>query len=206
MAQLSLLLKSETRKEHSFTEQVMDAKALFSENYELQHYKQHLVHLLKAHLVIDALIEPYNSLLSKHQLEHQSRVAALKKDLYDLQEPIDLSVGISKNIQLDVPDLVGLLYVVKGSSLGGQVIGQKLQKHFERWSIPQKPHFYSLDNSNSTLQTWSTWCSTMDALPKNHEFIASTVAAAKMAFDIFCNPDNYGVFTLNKERVSSPTT
>jgi len=198
MSQLSLLLKSQTRKDHSFTEQVMEAKALFSEDYTLESYQKHLTHLLKAHMVIDALIKPHKALLANNQLHHTSRVAELKKDLSQLQQSGHLSLDKTESHDMELADLVGLLYVVKGSLLGGQIIGKKLLDHFKRWSLDEKPSFYTLDHSDITHQEWASWCAKIDDLPRNQAFDTKAVSAAKKAFAIFCHPDHYGVFSLEE--------
>ena len=53
---LTFRLKKGTRKEHAFTEAEMNAKAIFSKDYDINDYVQHLRDLYKAHSVAFEII------------------------------------------------------------------------------------------------------------------------------------------------------
>jgi heme oxygenase len=193
-------LKKETRKEHAFTEKAMNAKAMFSKNYDLKSYTNHLFHLYKAHAVAFEIIFRYKYLLPSQSIIPKDRRLDLDVDLKHLN--IDVS---SLNFEIidsksfcDLPKLIGLLYVVKGSELGGHIIGQQIEKHRTRWQMPAA-NFYKLQDNKLLMKNWSEWCARVNKISYSDQFVSKAVESAKSAFDLFISPQKYAAFKILEE-------
>jgi len=190
MPTLTEILKKETRKEHAQTEGMMNAKAMFSDDYSLEIYKEHLLHLYKAHRLVHAILEKNKDLLPNAELLPKSRCEDLEKDLIHLNywhknqfESFEHDHDFES-----LAELLSLIYVVKGSELGGNVIGKQIEKHRIRWGVP-KAHFYQVTENTTLFEDWKEWCNAANDLATSDSFIEQAIAAAKKAFHLFEDPE-----------------
>ena len=196
MTQLSQSLKKETRTHHSFTEQQMNAKAIFSEEYSADAYKNHLEQLLNAHTIIDHVAQQHLAAIESFNLQYISRVNDLKYDLKSLNHPINFDkehISVSLKIT-GLAQLIGMLYVVKGSQLGGHFIGKKIDQHLKRWSIEKPQKFYKLSDAETLNAHWQAWCKHINKLSTGPSFNKEAIDSAKITFDVFCHPEDYATF------------
>jgi len=184
-------LKEATKKIHAKTETAMDAKALFSPFYTIEAYRLHLTHLYKAHTLAFELISNNENLLPTASLLPENRCADLKQDLNLLNcatEPI-ISMQVN-DFELELAHLIGLIYVVKGSELGGHIISKQIEKHHTRWELPAA-HFYKLVDEVSLRVQWIQWCKTANQYGTDQEFIDKAIEGALLGFELFNEPERY---------------
>jgi heme oxygenase len=188
-------LKKETRKEHANTEGMMNAKAMFSDEYDLDVYTNHLLHLYKAHCIVNTYITVNKSVLPSLALLPEDRSLDLKNDLLNLHcDSLPSNFKIKDNsLFKTLPELLGLIYVVKGSELGGNVIGKQIEKHRLKWDIPPAK-FYKTVKHEDLMADWKAWSDKVNLIPCSEEFINASVNSAKRTFKLFGYPEQFGDF------------
>ncbi|UAM97926.1 biliverdin-producing heme oxygenase [Polaribacter litorisediminis] len=192
---LSETLRKETRKEHTHTEGVMNAKAMFSEQYSLDSYTKHLFHLYKAHCLVNYILTEKKLLIPSENLLPKNRVDDLKKDLLNLNFT-DFYQNFclkDENLFKSLPNLLGLIYVIKGSELGGNIIANQIKKHRIHWKTPSA-EFYKGSDSDHLKTSWTNWCNQVNKLADSEKFIEASVTSSKLAFALFANPDAFADF------------
>ncbi|RZK54693.1 MAG: heme oxygenase, partial [Hymenobacter sp.] len=96
--------------------------------------------------------------------------------LNDLQQPASQLASCPAMPPLDTwPQLLGAMYVLEGSTLGGQVIARQLAKA----NIPQRLYFSGYGERTGTM--WKAFCQllTQAATPENE---ADIVQSARLTF------------------------
>lgn len=188
-------LKKETRKEHTNTEGMMNAKAMFSDDYELITYSRHLTHLYKAHLLVQEYIKRNKHILPSIDLLPADRTKDLEDDLVHLKHdtlPVNITLK-DKTLFTTLPELIGLIYVVKGSELGGNVIGKQIEKQRIKWNTaPAK--FYKTVEQDELMNDWKSWCEKINHISSSEQFKNSAIDSAKVAFQLFTYPEQFGDF------------
>lgn len=126
---LSNFLKENTQKQHQLLEDKFNSNKIFEKSYSLDDYKrliglnyQFLLNYEKA--IHEALSDDF-----KDQLDINSRLKLpiITKDA----ENLGLHQNRNENLQpiSSEPEALGMLYVIEGASLGGNVIKKQLQKN-----------------------------------------------------------------------------
>lgn len=194
---LSEYLKEKTKKAHAFTEKTMDAKAIFSEDYSKDLYTLHLKQLLKSQSVMGLFIE------SSPHVNHfkndlpSIRLSELKHDLLQINDKkVAVSISLkSKEIFNDLPAFVGMLYVIKGSELGRNIISKAINKHLNNWHKSEAT-FYREKNADQVRNSWIQFCSTLNNISSDQVFFDKAVAGANLAFDIYTRPEAFANITI----------
>lgn len=126
---LSDYLKQNTRHQHDLLEEKFNSKKIFEKAYALEDYKR-LIALNYQFLlnyeekINDAISEGFKDEIRQ---ELRSKLPWIKKDAnllgIDLQENLEVEKINSE------AEAIGMLYVIEGASLGGNVIKKNLKKN-----------------------------------------------------------------------------
>lgn len=198
--QLSEYLKQETKSIHAQVELAMGAKQIFSENYTKLQYSEHLLKLLKAHTVLNSIISKniHSNLFAS--VIPKNRISDIANDLdavSNTQNSIEIKLHESENFE-SIAALTGLLYVIRGSELGGQFIAKALDSHIKLWQIPEQKYYIKTE-SDITYQKWSIFCNHINSLSSELKFHEEALLAAKMCFQIFQNPEDFANIVLTQK-------
>ncbi len=122
------ILKEKTKNLHDLTEEKFQSEKIFRGDFTKEDYQKLL--LYNYHL-INTFEKPVFELLTENhseklQLDKRTKLQFIQKDL--------AALAISENISLEKPllkneaEAIGMLYVMEGSTLGGNVIAKNLGK------------------------------------------------------------------------------
>ena len=128
---LHALLKEQTQDLHSTIENDSVMSRLMQENLTPDEYGRLLLKLLSVHEFMENQLKQIPELHEAvPDFSRRQKSESLKKDLKALGMivPKDFSLKTSFRLQ-NVSEAMGAMYVLEGSSLGGQVIAKKLKQH-----------------------------------------------------------------------------
>ncbi len=141
--QLTDRLKQETSTQHEFIETLPYFKALFEGTLALESYIAHLRALATIHGVLeDQIMQTNDPVLGTVWHDDMRKLPLLFQDLKDvdpgfspdLPGSVEAALEITKRIRLrrinHPMSLVGYLYVLEGSTLGGSILRQQLASAF----------------------------------------------------------------------------
>lgn len=124
---ISSILKEKTKTHHDDTEARLQSQKIFDKSYTLDDYKKLLIHNYE----LISQFEPQIQAKLKHypelKLDQRSKLESLKKDLQNLN--IDLDRTRHSDELKNEAEAFGALYVMEGSTLGGNVIAKQLKKN-----------------------------------------------------------------------------
>lgn len=177
---LSAYLKSATQDLHERVEKKLNAGKIFSPHYTIEDYKE----LIRQHYLFFNQFETlvFNSLSPQisEQLDIQGRekLSFLLKDISDLG--LDANDNTSTDLTLSAEEAMGFLYVMEGSTLGGNVIRKQLA------ALPQfnevQLHFFGCYGPLTGKQ-WSTFKEVLDSSFTNAQH-DNVLTGAKKAYEL----------------------
>ncbi len=125
------LLKAKTEQAHKETEAFSYGDLIMSGRLQLSHYKDIIVKNYQLHLAVEpALAElPELDELFEGQLSKRFKCESLLNDLNKIDPNTSKLSSVELPFRLQtVPQALGAMYVLEGSSLGGAVIKRALEK------------------------------------------------------------------------------
>jgi len=126
---ISVFLKEQTKQQHDDTEAKLQSQKIFDKSYTLEDYKTLLIHNYQLISRYEPQINEQLKSYPELKLELRSKIEALKTDLNNLnihtaeENPIH-------NLENEA-EAFGALYVMEGSTLGGNVIAKQLKRNPE---------------------------------------------------------------------------
>ena len=182
------LLKESTQANHDATELVANSHKITAGTLSLSEYQKLLLCNWKIHFHLKNAFATYLDETPTPALEYfvdDNRLQWLKTDLQEL--------GVPFNKVDDMPEkmpsystssaVIGGLYVVEGSMLGGQFICRQLGKNTAIKTISNF-HFYN-GYGRETGKRWAAFRQLAMQNIKTDEAIESCIVAAKQTFDFF---------------------
>ena len=165
MKTIQELLRAGTRQEHEQIERVINLSrsSFTSESY---------LHLLKAfygfYLPIEQELLKFKSefLALGLNLEERLKLSLIKADLLFMgTDPKTLKVNLQGPIPVNLTQSLGLMYVLEGSTMGGQIIHQRLVAS----GIFPAEHSICFHNpyGEQTQKKWNDFKVVLNALPLN---------------------------------------
>lgn len=125
---VSEYLKQNTAEYHNAAEKLFNSEKIFNKTFTLEDYRKiiHTNYLMLLHsedIIFSSLSDKFNE---KLQLNERKKLPLIEKDLSGLalenQEP-------SLNLEFENEhEALGAMYVIEGSTLGGNVIAKQLSK------------------------------------------------------------------------------
>jgi heme oxygenase len=178
-------IKGLTRESHRKVEEKMDSHRVLQPDFSYQEY----LHFLKKHLEAYQLLEP---LLMKKLNQSgsetwskffTSRLEDLESDLGILQLE---ALNAQKWEQESLHFYLGMLYVLKGSSLGGMMIYKKLLNTSKSWK--ESPDFlFFKPKSQNPMEDWQKFLATLQNSIDNDIKYQDLKRGIDTAYEIFCD-------------------
>ncbi|UOA10175.1 biliverdin-producing heme oxygenase [Methylobacter sp. S3L5C] len=186
---LRTLLRDATHHHHLQLNRHLLLAGLTQPNYPLSHYQT----LLCTYYQLYALLEGRINLFLKGHLvafnySERSKLSWLIKDLDFFQIDIlalhTLSQTATDFLKIEtIGQLVGVLYVVEGSTLGGQMISQVLAKNYSFRHDAGSCFF--IGYGEKTMTFWQQFIAFSDTLSGDKHECQAAVEAAGQTFQLF---------------------
>lgn len=126
---ISVFLKEQTKQQHDDTEAKLQSQKIFDKSYTLENYKTLLIHNYQLISRYEPQIHEQLKSYPELKLELRSKIEALTTDLNNLNIQTKDENPIH-NLENEA-EAFGALYVMEGSTLGGNVIAKQLKKNPE---------------------------------------------------------------------------
>ncbi|MPT32129.1 MAG: heme oxygenase [Chryseobacterium sp.] len=126
---ISVFLKEQTKQQHDDTEAKLQSQKIFDKSYTLDDYKKLLIHNYKLISRYEPQIQEQLKGYAELKLDLRSKVDALKIDLNNLNIETQPE-ALTQNLENEA-EAFGALYVMEGSTLGGNVIAKQLKRNPE---------------------------------------------------------------------------
>jgi heme oxygenase len=176
-------MKEATKGNHSSVEKVLVTKLknLSSEGM----YAQLLIQLLGFYSSLEKAVHQQLSAGILPDIEKRLHVINIKQDLDNLGFKNIPNVTNPFSIQIDtVSKAIGVLYVIEGSTLGGQVIGGMLKKQIP--TLQDDKINYFLSYHEQTMPMWKDFKNTIEEKADSFDE-AVAIQTAKETFDALKN-------------------
>ena len=169
---LALQLRASTRHGHRLLDHHPLLAALVHGNVNLESYAQALASLYATHYALEKFILEHAKAAGWPEI-FMPRSPSLAADLAQLgQTPYPLQVPFPA-LTVDLPTVVGVLYVLEGSRLGGQFLSQQL-----RLQLPaQTPFRFFADTSGKLHPRWARFLALAHGRIQPEEIPACCTAA-----------------------------
>lgn len=171
------LLKSETAAQHKLTEQSMSLESITSK----ESYKNLLERLYGFYKPLEPKLHPYASVHLKDWSERQ-KTNLIARDLRGFghkPKTLDALDNCTSFPNLrTLESILGCLYVLEGSTLGGQIISRCLKR---QGIAENQLHFFS-SYRETTGQKWKAFAEQLEALEPDPQM---TISAASETFNAY---------------------
>lgn len=184
---LILQIRENTQDQHKAIEQNPFTAGLFRPDYSVETYKAYLQKLLGFHLPFEASIADK---LPDFNLKEREKVEMLKSDLRFLGVAEDTIANVPQCDTLPplntIEEVVGAIYVLEGSTLGGQFIKKQIEKLF---SFQDNGVAYFNSYGAHTMPMWQGFSRYVDTLTASwsEESKANTIANARQTYQALMN-------------------
>jgi heme oxygenase len=174
-------LKSATLGLHQQTEALMPSAALLDGSLGLEAYAQLISALYRIHALLE---QPLQTALQAHPRlagHYQPQLPSLAHDLQALEAATPCPAPPTTLPDHSAATLAGMMYVLQGATLGGQVILKGLKKN-ER--LAHLPHQYYTGHGPQTGEKWKSFVETLEAVVPPQE-LGAAVEGANFTFNAF---------------------
>ncbi len=125
---ISEILKHQTKVLHDRVEQKFNSSKIFEDDYTAEDYRKLLTY---NYLFLKTYEQPVFRLLSEKYadrllLQHRRKLHLFDLEKEDVHSPGDLTHTIAVDCEAEA---LGILYVMEGSTLGGNMIAKKLESN-----------------------------------------------------------------------------
>lgn len=124
---ISAYLKEQTKQHHDDTEENLQSQKIFDKSYTLDDYKKLLIHNYKLISQYEPQIYEKLSNYAGLKLNLRKKLDVLKTDLENLNLSVETD-NLPQNLNSEA-EAFGALYVMEGSTLGGNVIAKQLRRN-----------------------------------------------------------------------------
>lgn len=176
---ISIVLKEQTKHLHDETEERLNSKKIFDKSYTLEDYKNLLFHNYQLINHYEAVIKEKLNHFPELKLSLRKKIEALTKDMRALDVNLE-----SKNKELisleNEAEAFGALYVIEGSTLGGNVIAKQLKKNPEFENVDF--NYFGMYGEN-TGPLWTEFKTILDQTIKEEQY-EDCISGAKKAYSL----------------------
>lgn len=182
------LLKESTQTDHDTTEAVALSNKIVAGTLHLAAYQKLLVCNRNIHQSLSTSFSNFlesNPLVPIQYFVDHKRVQWLEADLKELNISLEKSNFLQERVPeySTLPAIIGGLYVVEGSMLGGQFICRKLRENKHLKDI-SRFHFYN-GYGPETGKRWATFRQLALQIVNTPAAIEACILAAKSTFNFF---------------------
>ncbi len=175
---ISVFLKEQTKQQHDDTEAKLQSQKIFDKSYTLEDYKNLLLHNYRLISKYEPQIQENLKNYPELKLDLRSKNNALKTDLNNLSIET-ASETPTQNLENEA-EAFGALYVMEGSTLGGNVIAKQLKRNPEFQNIEFK--YFGIYGEN-TGSYWQEFKSIIDDKISEDQY-EDCVRGAKKAYQL----------------------
>ena len=175
---ISAYLKEQTKQQHDDTEAKLQSQKIFDKSYTLDDYKTLLIHNYKLINRYEHQIQEQLKNYSELKLDLRSKINSLKTDLNNLNISTE-NEEPTQNLENEA-EAFGALYVMEGSTLGGNVIGKQLKRNPEFEGV--EFNYFGVYGEN-TGPYWQEFKSIIDEKISEENY-ESCVTGAKKAYQL----------------------
>lgn len=169
---VSEYLKQNTAEYHDAAEKLFNSEKIFNKTFTLEDYKKiintnYLMLLNSEDRIFNSLSE---KLSEKLQLDQRKKLPFIEKDIESLSiKNRDVSYHLEINNEYEA---LGMMYVIEGSTLGGNVIAKQLSKTEDFTNVTF--HFFGCYQEN-TGPMWKNFKEILDAevAKENYDVVLS---------------------------------
>ena len=180
---LSALLKSRTRGHHDRAEASPAMQAVVSPDLTREGYRDHLARLLALYGPTEAALAEVDGLREAlpDVAQRLVKTAWLREDLDRLGGVPDLPEAHAPD--WTVPEALGALYVIEGSTLGGRIIARELARSIG--VTPEAGGRFYASYGDARGPMWTAFKGALDRLGESRpEAVDDVVRAASDTFDV----------------------
>lgn len=190
---LSTRLKSQTQSQHDAAEHHPFQFDIMSGSAGLEPYRRWIGQLAAAHMVLEPCLRTraadspvFGALVRPHHFHLEAALADLEflggsaSDLTPLPATQEFCDLIARAAQADTHDLLGVFYVLEGSTNGGTIIAKGLRNTFG-WTDDRGTRFTN-PHGPLTRPRWMEFKAVLDGLELPAPSQNAIVAAAKATF------------------------
>lgn len=175
---ISVFLKEQTKQQHDETEANLQSQKIFDKSYTLDDYKNLLIHNYKLISRYEPQIHEKLKNYPELKLDSRTKIDALKTDLNKLNILTE-SETPAHNLENEA-EAFGALYVMEGSTLGGNVIAKQLKKNPEFENVDF--NYFGVYGEN-TGSYWQEFKSIIDEKISEEQY-QDCVKGAKKAYQL----------------------
>lgn len=179
---VSEYLKQNTASYHDAAEKLFNSKKIFSKTFTLEDYKKiiHSNYLMLLHSE-DKIFKKLDKYSEKLQLSDRMKLPLIEKDLKSLL--LKKAVADSELELASQHEALGAMYVIEGSTLGGNVIAKQLSKTdgFDGITF----NFFGCYHKN-TGAMWKSFKETLDAEVHENNY-DEVLSGAKKLYSFLLN-------------------
>lgn len=175
---ISVFLKEQTKQQHDDTEAKLQSQKIFDKSYTLEDYKSLLIHNYQLISRYEPQIQEYLKGYPELKLNLRSKIDALKIDLHNLNIETQPETP-TQNLDNEA-EAFGALYVMEGSTLGGNVIVKQLKRNPEFENV--EFNYFGVYGEN-TGPFWQEFKSIIDEKITEEQYY-DCVSGAKKAYQL----------------------
>ena len=177
-------LKKQTASLHQETEQDNLAKYILDHSITLEQYKTLLKQNYKAYATINRLIKLNQDLMPSNLkgFADDQKVKDLAQDLNRLHAAIP-EVDVEDSKLVSPAELLGMLYVVEGSMMGGLLIRKNLVSCSNLEHI-ETHHFFG-KNPPEVMSRWKSFTAGVESKAYSEAEMDAAAEGANFAFSVF---------------------
>jgi heme oxygenase len=171
-------LRTATAAEHAAVERLVP---LMRADVTVDHYRRYLGRMWGIQAPFDALLDEEAAGAALPDAAARRRAATLRADLVALglgDEAIDRLPLCALPLTCEPASLLGGLYVLEGSTLGGQIIRRHLQRHLGAETAVATRYLGAYDD---VPRMWSRFCAAVDAFALAHPSATPQLVGAAVA-------------------------
>jgi heme oxygenase (biliverdin-IX-beta and delta-forming) len=174
-------LKEATRKQHEGVESSVD---IMSQMFSIEDYKSLIVKFYRFYQAAEPKLELFDMKSAGYDFEVRRKKTLLEKDLAELG--LSEVAGNLPSFK-DLPEIesidqaFGSLYVIEGSTLGGQIISRHLKQHLELTSENGGAFFNGYGEKTGMM--WKEFCGILTAYDEDSNKSEEIIQAAKTTFE-----------------------
>jgi len=177
-------LKLETQKLHKQVEMSYLSKSILDHSITLNQYKQLLIHNYFCYKIVEQELVKKRELVDKElglfiSFEKSEK---LLNDIHSIDPQFDLNLKIPFHVNSEF-EIMGALYVIEGSMLGGSLINKHIKQCKYLETIPPQQFFNR--NAKQVIKRWKLFTHYINTKAVTNKGKTEAVLLAKNTFELF---------------------